>query len=158
MSGRLSEDNQTLLLLVRSALLVRGIGAEWLGPPMPDPMASMGLVVAMAWLNAAHRLDSRLGAPFTVMTGNVTSIALELAYTLKIGKREETPNTTKPNASPQFRMLYLVLSFAVGCALGALSQRCFLYTSDAADDLHCVDLGVRLTTLNIHIPLSLYTQ
>jgi uncharacterized membrane protein YoaK (UPF0700 family) len=124
-SGRLSKDNQTLLLLFLSALLITGIGAACLSLSLPDTIASMGLVVAMAWLNAAHRLDSRLGAPFTVMTGNVTSIALELAYTLKIGKREETPNITTPNASPKFRMLYLVLSFAVGCALGALSLRAY---------------------------------
>jgi uncharacterized membrane protein YoaK (UPF0700 family) len=76
----------------------------------------MLLVVAMGILNAAQRMDAALGPPFTVMTGNVTAVAIEAAYLLRLAPREREG----PAATTARTMLLLVIAFAFGCVLGAL--------------------------------------
>lgn len=87
------------------ALVVPGFAAAG-----GDVAGSLLLVVAMAALNAAHRLDPTMGPPFTVMTGNVTSFAIGLARF-----RGRLPPETVVAAPP-------VAGFLVGCLCGAFVQ------------------------------------
>jgi uncharacterized membrane protein YoaK (UPF0700 family) len=80
--------------------------------------AAITLVVAMGLLNALHRLDSRMGPPFTVMTGNVTALAIVGAQALGLAR-------SLPPASGTGRIAALVLAFAVGAVLGALADHRF---------------------------------
>ena len=91
-----------------AALLVVGVGSS----------LAMVLVCSMAVLNTAQRLDSRLGPPFTVMTGNVTSVAIEVAR--RLGLTPCDPGLA--TGTTAVTMLVLVVGFAAGCALGAVSQ------------------------------------
>lgn len=73
------------------------------------------LVVAMGILNAAQRLNTSLGPPFTVMTGNVTSLAILLAQRFKLA-----PVETK--TMPLATAVLPVTGFLMGCVGGALVQ------------------------------------
>lgn len=91
---------------------VAGVALVWpaLARHGGDIAGSLLLVVAMAALNAAHRLDPKIGPPFTVMTGNVTALAIGLARL-----RGKLPADTLATAPP-------VAGFFVGCLCGALGQ------------------------------------
>jgi uncharacterized membrane protein YoaK (UPF0700 family) len=76
------------------------------------------LVIAMGILNAAQRLDTSLGPPFTVMTGNVTNLAIMLAQRLHL-----TP--ADPKKTPLLSAILPVTGFLIGCVGGALMQAHF---------------------------------
>jgi uncharacterized membrane protein YoaK (UPF0700 family) len=117
LAGVLPAARRTQLLVSLAAVLV-GVGGAAGFLAGSHPAVAMVLVVAMGVLNAAHRMDGRLGSPFTVMTGNVTALAIGLAHTLHLAPRErEGPVQAVPAA-----LVVVVLTFAAGCALGALVQ------------------------------------
>src|SRR5450756_1357097 len=70
-----------------------------------------------------------------------------LSASLAPGRFARTVATVHPTASPQVRlyasacMLTLVFDLLYCRCLQPKSDTCLLYTSDAADDLLCVDLG-----------------
>lgn len=80
-----------------------------------DVPISLGLAGAMGMLNAAHRLVPALGPPFTVMTGNVTALAVALAQ--RLGRSGSDAHATALPSAVQRS----VLLFALGCALGAVA-------------------------------------
>lgn len=100
-----------VLLTVTAAVLAMG-SVLVLVLPDTTAFAAMGFAFAMGVLNAAHRLDPSLGPPFTVMTGNVTAVAVHLAGASPAGSN-----------SAAVRMAVLVASFALGCAAGALADQ-----------------------------------
>lgn len=116
---RLPKERRTTTLLWLVTVLTGGVGIASLAGLRADPVLAMLLVIAMGILNAAHRMDATLGAPVTVMTGNVTALAIETARVVKLAPSE----AEKPGATSQTTMLWLVVAFAVGCVLGALTQR-----------------------------------
>jgi uncharacterized membrane protein YoaK (UPF0700 family) len=118
-AGRLSEPRRTPALLWIAALLTGGVGGSALAGVGTDAVLAMLLVLAMGMLNAAQRLDTTLGAPFTVMTGNVTGVAIAAAQALRLAPAA----TSKAGAAGN--LLLLVFGFAVGCALGAWAQSCY---------------------------------
>lgn len=117
-AGRVAEPRRTSALLWIATLLTLGTGITALTGLGTDPVLAMMLVVAMAILNAAQRLDATLGAPFTVMTGNVTGVAIAAAQGLRLAPAPSV--APKPQATRT--LLLLVIGFGVGCALGALAQ------------------------------------
>jgi uncharacterized membrane protein YoaK (UPF0700 family) len=117
-AGRFAEPRRTLALLWIATLLTLGTGLTALAGPGTDPVLAMILVVAMGILNAAQRLDGGLGAPFTVMTGNVTGVAIAAAQGLRLAPAPSI--APKPQATRT--LLLLVIGFGVGCALGAVAQ------------------------------------
>lgn len=106
---------RTLLILV--TLLFGVVGAVSLSGWDVRQSGALLLVMAMGFLNAAHRLDATMGPPFTVMTGNVTGLAITLARLAHLapkgsgGVRTSVVITALP-----------VAGFLVGCASGALAQ------------------------------------
>lgn len=117
-AGRLAEARRTATLLWIAALLTLGSGAASLAGYGDDAVLAMVLVVAMGMLNAAHRMDATLGAPFTVMTGNVTGVAITAAQGLRLAP----PPTVAPKPHATRTLLLLVIGFGTGCALGAWAQ------------------------------------
>jgi uncharacterized membrane protein YoaK (UPF0700 family) len=100
----------TGLLFALSALMFAAVGGlSFAGWSYPVP-GSMVLVAAMGVLNAAHRLDPTLGPPFTVMTGNITGLAVALA------------RGTAGNRATLLASFSPILGFLLGCAAGALLQ------------------------------------
>jgi uncharacterized membrane protein YoaK (UPF0700 family) len=106
---------RTLLTLV--AVVFAGVGTAFLAGWNIRIGGSLLLVMAMGLLNAAHRLDMTMGPPFTVMTGNVTGLAITLARLAHLapkgvgGTKTSLAMTTLP-----------IAGFLVGCASGALAQ------------------------------------
>lgn len=103
-------------LWTEAALLVAvGLAGVWRPAPQAGGAAqavlAMVLVLAMAVQNTAHRLDPALGAPTTVMTGNVTLLTVTLARRL-LGRAEATPRPPGPSLGEQ---ALLVIAFAAGC-------------------------------------------
>lgn len=73
-------------------------------------------VFAMGMLTAIQRLDAGLGAPFSLMTGNIAGLAVAIARRV-IGYDE------KPEERGQsLTSIILVFGFVAGCAAGALAQ------------------------------------
>jgi len=118
-AARVPPQRGTLVLLaLATLLLVLGALAAVLGL-QPKAVIALGFASAMGLLNAAHRMDAKLGPPFTVMTGNVTAVAIEAAHRLGLA-----PTTREgPVGAPAATMLALVIAFALGCAVGALVER-----------------------------------
>ncbi|MGO4407794.1 YoaK family protein [Bosea sp. RAF48] len=82
------------------------------------PLSACALlaVFAMGMLTAIQRLDAGLGAPFSLMTGNIAGLAVAIARRI-IGYAE------KPEERGQsLTSIILVLGFVAGCAAGALAQ------------------------------------
>ena len=103
--------------MIAAAALVSWLDAD----PEVEAWSAMTLFLAMGVLNAAHRLDGTLGPPFTVMTGNVTALAIAAASRLtpQPEAHEQKPSTSvAPTA-------WLVFAFALGCGAGALAQNGF---------------------------------
>ncbi|MCQ0988232.1 YoaK family protein [Jiella marina] len=115
---RVGTERRTPVLLWTTATLTFVAGAAALPSIVSEGLLAMTLVVAMGLLNAAHRLDKTLGAPFTVMTGNVTSVAIGVAQML--GLAADHPGSDNVATIPPF--LRLIAGFAGGCALGAIVQ------------------------------------
>lgn len=109
-----SSKSSTALLLWISVLLISAAAIPGLMRPGFEAAQAMGFAFAMGVLNAAHRLDPRLGPPFTVMTGNVTALAVRAAGT----------GPTQANGAAA-TMAYLVIAFAIGCVIGAIAQEFF---------------------------------
>jgi uncharacterized membrane protein YoaK (UPF0700 family) len=118
LGGAVGMSRRTSTLLWLAAAIIGSVAAAALLGSHRDAWLAMLLVVAMGVLNAAHRMDSALGPPFTVMTGNVTAVAIEAAYLLRLAPREQGA----PSATTARTMLLLVIAFAVGCVLGALAE------------------------------------
>ena len=112
------EPRRTGFLLWLATGLICGVGVAALVVVGVDSLLAMVLVCSMAVLNTAQRLDGRLGPPFTVMTGNVTSVAIEVARRLGLTPSDRGLATGITVGT----MLVLVVGFASGCALGAGSQ------------------------------------
>lgn len=117
-AGRCAEAHRTAVLLWLATGLIGGTGVAALVSGNIDAVLSMVLVAGLAILNAAHRMDGHLGPPFTVMTGNVTAVAIETARRLRLAPAGQVG----PGGTPTATMLMLVIGFAVGCAAGAVSQ------------------------------------
>lgn len=103
-----------ILILEAVLLIVGGLSAYVLPVYWPgirgfwfDAHVATVIVMAMAFQNAAHRLYS-LGAPTTVMTGNVTQFGIDLA-------RIRSLNDKMPEAGLPMQ----ILVFAGGCILSA---------------------------------------
>ena len=106
----------TRMLLAMSTLILAGVAiAALLGLDVRVP-GSLALVVAMGILNAAHRLDPSLGPPFTVMTGNVTGIAIVLARLARLAP------ASVGGKQPIALAVFSVVGFLFGCAGGAIAQ------------------------------------
>ncbi|MEM1145329.1 MAG: YoaK family protein [Pseudomonadota bacterium] len=82
-----------------------------------DELVCLTLVAAMGLLNAFQKLDPNMGSPFTVMTGNVTAIAVNLGQA--IFKDADDQSTPAPSVR---KPLILALSFSIGCVGGAIGQ------------------------------------
>ncbi|MTJ82005.1 MAG: DUF1275 domain-containing protein [Telmatospirillum sp.] len=107
----------TALLFVLSGGVFALVGGlSWSGHAIPVA-GSMLLVVAMGALNAAHRLDQTLGPPFTVMTGNITSLAVGVVRLVGAKRGAGAGASSAMVWGP----LCTVLGFLAGCAAGALA-------------------------------------
>jgi uncharacterized membrane protein YoaK (UPF0700 family) len=83
---------------------------------VPDAAYVLPTVIAMGMLTAIDRLDSLLGPPFSLMTGNIAGLAVAAARKV-IGYGE------KPEERGQsLTSIILVLGFIAGCAGGALAE------------------------------------
>lgn len=100
------------LLALVAMIMLAAAGAS--AADVTDPVIAMVFVVAMGLLNAVHRLDTSLGPPFTVMTGNVTGLAIFLARRLHLAPADTGP-------PPVAGLAVLVVGFALGCAGGAVA-------------------------------------
>ncbi len=118
LAGRLAEARRTPALLWLAASLALAVGAVALAGVQADAILAMLLVAAMGVLNAAHRMDPSLGAPFTVMTGNVTGVAIAASQALRLAPAP----TAAPKPHATRALLLLVIAFGAGCALGAWAQ------------------------------------
>lgn len=104
------------LLWLAAAVMAAALGLAATRPGGAE--AAISLVVAMGLLNALHRLDSRMGPPFTVMTGNVTALAIAGVQRLGLAR-------SLPPPAGSGRIAALVLAFAAGAVLGALGDHRF---------------------------------
>ncbi|MGZ9721966.1 YoaK family protein [Rhizobium miluonense] len=82
----------------------------------PDSACALLTVVGMGMLTAIERLDSRLGPPFSLMTGNIAGLAVAAARRL-IGYKERPDEWGQSLTS-----IILVIGFVAGCAGGAFAQ------------------------------------
>ncbi|WP_113420338.1 DUF1275 family protein [Hyphomicrobiales bacterium] len=82
----------------------------------PTSACALLAVVAMGMLTAIERLDSGLGPPFSLMTGNVAGLAVAAARRL-IGYKERPEEWGQSLTS-----ILLVVGFVLGCAGGAFAQ------------------------------------
>ena len=82
----------------------------------PVSACALLAVVAMGMLTAIERLDTRLGPPFSLMTGNIAGLAAAAARRL-IGYTEKPEEWGQSLTS-----IILVLGFVLGCAAGAFAQ------------------------------------
>jgi uncharacterized membrane protein YoaK (UPF0700 family) len=118
MHRRLALDPPVMTRRLLSLKAIIFVAAAALGPAAGTPPASGPpraaivalLVTAMGIQNAMHRIHGKLGPMTTVMTGNVTQL---LADSI-------APSTPEARARRQ-ALVAVILSFAVGCATGAVS-------------------------------------
>jgi uncharacterized membrane protein YoaK (UPF0700 family) len=82
----------------------------------PDYACALLTVTGMGMLTAINRLDTRLGPPFSLMTGNIAGLAIAVARRLG-GYRENAQEWSQSVTS-----IILVIGFVAGCAAGALAQ------------------------------------
>ncbi|CAN7726238.1 hypothetical protein C6558_06335 [Ensifer sp. NM-2] len=82
----------------------------------PVSACALLAVVAMGMLTAIERLDTRLGPPYSLMTGNIAGLATAAARRL-IGYTEKPEEWGQSLTST-----ILVLGFVLGCAAGAFAQ------------------------------------
>jgi uncharacterized membrane protein YoaK (UPF0700 family) len=82
----------------------------------PEYACALLTVTGMGMLTAINRLDTRLGPPFSLMTGNIAGLAIAVArrfvgYAETAGERGQSATS-----------IILVVGFVAGCAAGALAQ------------------------------------
>jgi uncharacterized membrane protein YoaK (UPF0700 family) len=82
----------------------------------PDYACALLTVTGMGMLTAINRLDTRLGPPFSLMTGNIAGLAIAIARRL-VGYTEKPEEWGQSVTS-----IILVIGFVAGCAAGALAQ------------------------------------
>lgn len=82
----------------------------------PDYACALLTVTTMGMLTAINRLDSSLGPPFSLMTGNIAGLAITVARRL-VGYTEKVEERGQSMMS-----IILVTGFVAGCAAGALAQ------------------------------------
>lgn len=82
----------------------------------PASACALLAVVAMGMLTAIERLDSGLGPPFSLMSGNIAGVAVAAARRL-VGYKEKPEEWGQSLTS-----ILLVVGFVVGCACGAFAQ------------------------------------
>lgn len=103
----------TLILVaaaLASAAFLPIVGAE------SSSACALLTVTGMGMITAINRLDTRLGPPFSLMTGNIAGLAITLA-------RHLVGYTEKPEERVQsLTSIILVFGFVTGCAGGALAQ------------------------------------
>lgn len=117
-ASRVRPEQSTRILLVVAAAAMLVAGALGVPDLRLDPAAAMLLVVSMGLLNAAQRLNGSLGPPFTVMTGNVTGVAIAASRSIGLAKQVDGGVTSTPTQP----LVWLVLAFGIGCASGAVAQ------------------------------------
>jgi uncharacterized membrane protein YoaK (UPF0700 family) len=101
------------ILLILAGLGAAGIRLGHLGQVWFLVVVSMVIVVAMAFQNAFGRLyGKRIYGPTTVMTGNVTSAALDIAAAVL--DRPRHPE----KLVPLWHNLAMILTFLLGCFIG----------------------------------------
>lgn len=83
---------------------------------VPDAAYVLPTVIAMGMLTAIDRLDTRLGPPFSLMTGNIAGLAV--AATRRVIGYQEKPE----ERGQSLTSIILVLGFIAGCAAGALAE------------------------------------
>jgi len=136
-ASRVRPERATRILLAVAVAALAVAGALGVPGLRLDPAAAMILVVAMGVLNAAQRLDASLGPPFTVMTGNVTGVAIAASRTLGLARQPKDPGP----AADSRPLAALVLAFGLGCASGAVAQS---WLGLAAVLIVAVALGLRI--------------
>lgn len=129
------ERRTARLVWLSAGLVLLAAGHAALGPAA-DASAAIALIAAMAILNAAQRLDPGLGAPFTVMTGNVTGLGVQLAQAL-VGQPSQGSPAKKTGG------VLLVAGFAIGCAAGAIGETRIGWTAMVLPALALVAAGAR---------------
>lgn len=82
----------------------------------PDYACALLTVTGMGMLTAINRLDTGLGPPFSLMTGNIAGLAIAIARRL-VGYKEKAQEKSQSVTS-----IILVTGFVGGCAAGALAQ------------------------------------
>lgn len=111
--------HRTRALLWLATALIGAVGGVGFTPQAPEAVLAILLVVAMGVLNAVNRMDPGLGPPFTVMTGNVTAVAIDMARALRArGADAPAPKSSVSTGTT----LLLVSGFALGSAAGAFGQ------------------------------------
>ncbi len=113
--GQAADFTVPLLWAAASLIALATLVAWW---PTRAAASALLLVMAMATLNAAHRLDTRLGPPFTVMTGNITALAIAAAQALGLAR-------SLPRSAGAGNVALLALFFASGAVAGALGDARF---------------------------------
>ena len=139
MACRLAWANRAESLLWVFVGLTLAVAAGVATEALSASLACLLLVAGMGLLNAAQRIDARLNPPFTVMTGNVTAVAIA------VGKRFAGVGSPAPGAddSPQKapkaaaidKPTLLIIAFAIGSAGGAVAQEYLRLTSVALPTL-----------------------
>ncbi|MEO1240892.1 MAG: YoaK family protein [Pseudomonadota bacterium] len=109
---------QTVTLLGIATLIFAIVSAAALMGSRLDALLATLLVVAMGVLNAAHRLEAVTGPPFTMMTGNVTGVAIHIVHSCGLGP----PGQATPAGWSERSIALLVCAFVAGCAFGAFMQ------------------------------------
>lgn len=82
----------------------------------PTSACALVTVTAMGMLTGINRLDTKLGPPFSLMTGNIAGLAIGAARRV-IGYAEKPEEWGQSLTS-----IILVCGFVLGCAAGALAQ------------------------------------
>ncbi|MCA1500072.1 YoaK family protein [Bradyrhizobium sp. NBAIM14] len=104
----------TILIAACAFAVSAGLAISQTGPAST---CALFVVVAMGMLTAIERLDSRLGPPFSLMTGNIAGLAVAGARRL-IGY-SETPGEWGQSLTS----FILVIGFVAGCGAGAFAQK-----------------------------------
>lgn len=96
------------LLATAALLAIFGAG--------PASACALLTVLAMGLLTGINRLDTRLGPPFSLMTGNVAGLSIALLRRL-VGYVERPEERGQSVTS-----IVLVFGFVAGCAAGSLAE------------------------------------
>jgi uncharacterized membrane protein YoaK (UPF0700 family) len=110
-----------VFLLALAASLAIWLGPFKTGDGWPAIATGMTLVSAMAIQNSVQRVHLSNSPPTTLMTGTTTQIMLDVAHLLH-GAMPEAKSVIRARLT---RMSANVISFAVGCAAGALGFALF---------------------------------
>jgi len=113
----------------------------------PDLLVITPAVFAMAIQNATHRLYPTIGPATTVMTGNITQFFIDRARNL-LGRVSVSAIDDMPPSS--WILPPIILSFGVGCVLGALATGRFGIVSFCFPSLTVVLCAIALRRTSAH--------